>query len=87
MLKFTNKAIQELVKSIDQFQYQPSQNATHVSFEPFADIPLGNRQQVMEKYLKLQALEQKFAETTDPNGHKKDMDALETQQVAEKFFI
>lgn len=87
MLKVTNKAIQELVKSIDQFQYQPSQNATHVLFEPFIDLPPGNQHQVMDKYLKLQALEQEFAETKDPNSHKKDMDALETQQVAEKFFI
>lgn len=77
------------MKSIDQFQYHPSQNATHVSFEPSTNIQLGNQHQVMEKYIKLQVLEQKLEETKDPSGgsHKKDMDALETQQIAEKFFI
>lgn len=80
--------ITQAIRNIDQFEYDPQRNASHVSFDPVqvnSAHPF-TKKRVIDKLLQLQSLEQDmFAEHS--SRYDRDELTIETKKLAEKYFI
>lgn len=76
------------ISYIDQFEYDPTRNAMHISFNPvrISDVNIFDKRRVTNKLLKLQSLEQDlFAQHS--SRYDRDILTIETKKVANKYFI
>lgn len=84
----TYSKITHAMSMIDHFEYEPQQDATHISFDSvhINETNKFDKQSVIDKLLQLQALEQaKFDQHTSAR-YERDESTIQTKMLAEEIF-